>query len=89
MLERYYNHLSIQRTLQCCESKMTNCISAMQQEPQRRGPAKRKRGKPIQMDYEQTMIPGPNYQNWLKNPADLVSRRGGMEKVFNCYSLCI
>ncbi|AES99472.2 sister chromatid cohesion 1 protein, putative [Medicago truncatula] len=59
---------------------MTNRISAMQQEPQRRGPAKRKRGKPIQMDYEQTMIPAPNYQNWLQNPADLVSRRGGMEK---------
>ncbi|XP_024638994.1 sister chromatid cohesion 1 protein 1 [Medicago truncatula] len=51
------------------------------EEPQRRRPAKRKRGKPIQMDFEQTMIPSLNYQNWLQDPSDLVSRRGGIQKV--------
>jgi len=83
MLERYYIHLSVQRTLHCCGNKLTKHISAMQQEPQRRRPAKRKRGKPIQMDFEQTMIPSLNYQNWLQDPSDLVSRRGGIQKVFN------
>lgn len=55
----------------------------MQQEPQKRGPNKRKRGKPIEMDEEQTTIPAPRYQNWLQNTSDLLSKRGGMKKVFN------
>jgi len=83
MLERYYNHLSVQRTSECRGNKMTNHISAMKQEPQRRRTAKRKRGKPIQMDFKQTMIPGPTYQNWLNDRSDLVSRRGGIQMVFN------
>jgi hypothetical protein len=83
MLGRYYNDLSVQRTLRCCENKMTNHICAMQQEPQRRRPIKRKRGKPIEMDYEQTVIASSTYQSWLKDPSALVSKRGGMKKVFN------
>ncbi|KAI5434035.1 sister chromatid cohesion 1 protein 1 [Lathyrus oleraceus] len=51
------------------------------EEPQRRGPNKRKRGKPIEMDEEQTTIPAPRYQNWLQNTSDLLSKRGGMKKL--------
>ncbi|GAU28829.1 hypothetical protein TSUD_21660 [Trifolium subterraneum] len=50
-------------------------------EPQRRGPTKRKRGKPIQLDCEQTVIAASTYQSWLKNPSALVSKRGGMKKL--------
>ncbi|CAI8586336.1 unnamed protein product [Vicia faba] len=51
------------------------------EEPPRRAPNKRKRGKPIEMDEEQTTIPAPRYQNWLQNTYDLVSKRGGMKKL--------
>jgi hypothetical protein len=55
----------------------------MQQEPERRRPAKRRRVKSIQMDREQTVIAAPTYQSWLQDPSALVSKRGGMIKVFN------
>ncbi|KAK2400840.1 sister chromatid cohesion 1 protein [Trifolium repens] len=50
------------------------------EEPQRRRPIKRKRGKPIEMDYEQTVIASSTYQSWLKDTSALVSKRGGMKK---------
>ena len=37
----------------------------------------------IEMDYEQTIIPGPIYQHWLQNASDIVSRRGRKKKVFH------
>jgi hypothetical protein len=81
MLERYYNHLSM--PLPRCEKKKTNHLSVMQQESERRRPAKRRRVKPIQMDREQIVIAAPTYQSWLQDPSALVSKRGGMIKVFN------
>ncbi|MCH99240.1 sister chromatid cohesion 1 protein 1-like, partial [Trifolium medium] len=51
------------------------------EEPQRRRPTKRKRGKPIVMDCGQTVIAASTYQSWLKNPSVLVSKRGGMNKL--------
>jgi hypothetical protein len=35
------------------------------------------------------VIASSTYQSWLKDPSALVSKRGGMKKVFNWYSLCI
>lgn len=63
---------------------MTKLRSAMQQEPRRRGPNKRKRGNrlDIEMDYEQTIIPVHIYQHWLQNASDIVSRRGRKKQVF-------
>ncbi|XP_073221640.1 sister chromatid cohesion 1 protein 1 [Cicer arietinum] len=57
-------------------------IQARHQEHKRRGPTKRKRGKPvaITMDCEQTMIPAHIYQRWLQSASDLVSRRGRKKK---------
>jgi len=62
---------------------MTKLRSAMQQEPRRRGPNKRKRGQRlhIEMDYEQTIIPVHIYQHWLQNASDIVSRRGRKKQV--------
>ena len=66
------------------DEKRNDQRSAMQQEPKRRGPNKRKRGQPsaIEMDYEQTIIPAHIYQHWLQNASDIVSRRGRRKKVF-------
>lgn len=63
---------------------MTKLRSAMQQEPRRRGPAKRKRGQPEAntMDYEHTIIPVHLYQHWVQNASDIVTRRGRKKKVF-------
>ncbi|PNY09031.1 sister chromatid cohesion 1 protein 1-like [Trifolium pratense] len=51
------------------------------EEPQRRRPTKRKRGKLMVMDCGQTVITASTYQSWLKNPSALVSKRGGMNKL--------
>ncbi|GAU18126.1 hypothetical protein TSUD_248270 [Trifolium subterraneum] len=50
-------------------------------EPQRRGPAKRRRVKSTEMDCEQTVIAAPTYQSWLQDPSALISERGGMKKL--------
>jgi hypothetical protein len=65
------------------KKKKTNHLSVMQQESERRRPAKRRRVKPIQMDREQIVIAAPTYQSWLQDTSALVSKRGGMIKVFN------
>ncbi|RDX87708.1 Sister chromatid cohesion 1 protein 1, partial [Mucuna pruriens] len=68
-------------TIMMMRKQMTNLRSAMQQEPRRRGPNKRKR-QPLAMamDYEQTIIPVHIYQHWLQNASDIVSRRGRKKK---------
>ncbi|XP_052187255.1 sister chromatid cohesion 1 protein 1 [Diospyros lotus] len=45
-------------------------------------PARRKARKPaaLEMDYEQTIIPGQIYQSWLQSASDIVSRRGRKRK---------
>jgi len=64
---------------------MTDLRNAMQQEPRRRGPNKRKRRERlgIEMDYEQTILPVHIYQHWLQDASDIVSRRGRKKKVFH------
>ncbi|KAI4382872.1 hypothetical protein MLD38_008776 [Melastoma candidum] len=46
-------------------------------EEQRRGQSKRnvKRKASFVMDFERTIIPGPTYQSWLHDSADIVSRQ--------------
>ncbi|PIA34542.1 hypothetical protein AQUCO_03700076v1 [Aquilegia coerulea] len=63
-----------------------------QEQPNEQKPAIAKRRvrqktRQAQMDYEQTIIPGPVYQNWLQNPSDIVARRGGKKKNIKPISL--
>ncbi|KAF9596667.1 hypothetical protein IFM89_012866 [Coptis chinensis] len=58
---------------------------AQQPQPNEQKPraAKRKvlpRAGHPQLDYEQTIIPGPLYQSWLQKTADIVTNRGGTKR---------
>ncbi|KAJ6309415.1 hypothetical protein OIU77_015214 [Salix suchowensis] len=59
----------------------SECKRARQdQQKQRLIKRKTKRQATITVDYEQTIIPGHEYQSWLHNVSDIVSRRGRKRK---------
>ncbi|KAF5193933.1 Chromatin remodeling [Thalictrum thalictroides] len=65
---------------------------AEQEQPKEKKPVVAKRRarqktRQAQMDYEQTIIPGPVYQSWLQNSSDIVGRRGGKKKHIKPISL--
>ncbi|XP_015877444.1 sister chromatid cohesion 1 protein 1 isoform X1 [Ziziphus jujuba] len=59
-------------------------VGQMNQVQQRQAPIRRKRRVPAFLMDEQTIIPGPVYQSWLRDVSDIASRSSGRNRKRTC-----